>query len=254
VDIVKLEVEINKALDEAEIIWKQVEPELSFGTAFESFMAKDKMPTKIPGYPFIEEGKPKVSEFIALVLDVRDSTTHLIQAISHKIAKASQLERVLYEMTAINTAGAIYVDNYSGGITEFLGDGFLALFHVINERDPKEVYDAHNTAKNFLDTALPKINKILGDRYFLPPLEIGIGLAYSKAIVTVVGHGSNIHPKAIGECVYRASKLSNGKNQILIDDRLKALWPTSKGGQLSFNEIINNRLGFGAYEIKRKSL
>lgn len=251
-----LKIEIEKALDESERVWKKVEPEIineSLEKAFKTFSAQEKVPTQIPGFPFISEGKPEVADFIALVLDIRNSTEHLIQAISKKTAKASQLERVLYEITAINTAGAIYVDHYNGGITEFLGDGFLALYKVEDRNDPKEVYSAHNTAKNFINDGLSLVNHILDTRYSLPPLEVGIGMAFSQAIVTIVGHGTNIHPKAIGECVYRASKLSNGTNQILIDKRLKQLWPKTEGGQLRFNLFTNRKIDFEAFEIKRKN-
>lgn len=251
--IEKIKTKIDEALNDAEKIWRQVKPEFINESLRKAFSAEQLVPTKIPGYKFIEEGKPEVADFIALVLDVRESTKHLTQAISAKTAKASQLERVLYEMTAINTAGAIIVDSYNGSITEFLGDGYLALFKVNNKADPKEVYSAHNSAKYFLNIALPKINEIIKERYSLPPLKVGIGMAFSKAIVTVVGYDSNIHPKAIGECVYRASKLSDGINKILIDDRLEQLWPTSKEGKLRFVSCQREKLGFKAFEIGRKN-
>jgi hypothetical protein len=252
VDVNLLRDKINLALDSAENIWNQVEPELVLEHIEKAFSAKREIPTQIPGFPFIKEGKPEVAEFIALVLDIRDSTKHLIQAISGRTSKANQLERVLYEITAINTAGSIVIDHYNGGITEFLGDGFLSLFKVGDPEKPDQiVYDSHNSAKYMIDTALPIINDILNSRYSLPALRIGIGMAYSKAIITVVGHEPNIHPKAIGECVYRASKLSNGNNQIRIDERLEKLWPTSKGGKLSFIKLTS-KVDFNAYEIHRK--
>lgn len=43
-----------------------------------------------------------------------------------------------------------------------------------------------------------------------PPLKIGIGLAMSKAIVSLTGLSDNHHPKAFGECVFRAIKRSVG--------------------------------------------
>lgn len=248
-DLNKIIDEVNTALDGAEKIWSQVAPEFINESLVKAFSSERLTPSKIPGYPFIDGGKPQVGKFIAFVLDIRNSTKHLIQAISSKNAKASQLERVLYEITAINTAGAMVINHYNGGITEFLGDGFLALFKV---DEPKDVHKAHNAAKYFLNTVLPELNNILNTRYTLPNLQIGIGLAYSKAIVTVVGYENNIHPKAIGECVYRASKLSNGINTILIDDRLEKLWPTSKGGKLKFFQINNNKIDFKAYEIGQK--
>ena len=73
-------------------------------------------------------------------------------------------------------------------------------------------------------------------RYQLPNLKVGIGIAYSKAIVTTVGIEGQFHPKAIGECVYRASKLSKGTNEILYDEKIKYLWPKSNGGKIRFSE------------------
>lgn len=247
-DLQKIIEEVNTALDGAEKTWNRVAPEFINESLIKASRSDRLTPSKIPGFPFIDGGKPQVGEFIAFVLDIRNSTNHLIQAISAKSCKASQLERVLYEITAINTAGALVINYYNGGITEFLGDGFLALFKVTESRD---VHPAHNAAKYFLHTVLPELNNIINIRYNLPKLQIGIGLAYSKAIVTVVGHENNIHPKAIGECVYRASKLSSGVNKILIDDRLENLWPTSKGGKLQFFKINNKNIDFKAFEIRK---
>jgi class 3 adenylate cyclase len=242
---------VNEALDDAEKIWKEVGHHFvneRLEKAFSAMAEAEKVPSKIPGFPFVQEGEPQVADFIALILDIRNSTQHLLQAISAKIAKASQLERVLYETTAINTAGSIIVDYYKGGITEYLGDGFLALYRVKDTKNPAEVYDAYNSAKFYLSTALNEINTILNNRYSLPNLEIGIGLAYSKAIVTIVGHGKNLHPKALGECVYRASKLSKGVNEIFIDERLELLWPKADDGTLKFI-LLNKGYDFKSYRI-----
>lgn len=246
---------VNVALDDAEKTWKKVghhfitdEIKKSMSVLAEA----REVPSQIPGFPILKENKPEVANFIAFVLDIRDSTNHLLQAISHKYAKASQLERVLYETTAINTAGSVIIEHYNGGITEYLGDGFLALFRVENEKDPNEVYDAYNAAQSYLSTALVEVNEILDNRYSLPELKVGIGMAYSKSIVTIVGTGNNLHPKAIGECVYRATKLSNGTNEVLIDDRLELLWPTSDDGKLKFYLLSSRNLDFNSYRILKK--
>lgn len=242
---------INRALDDAEKIWNEVGHHFineNLEKAISTLRASEKIPSKIPGFPFVQGDEPQVADFIALILDIRDSTKHLLEAISSKKAKASQLERVLYETTAINTAGSIIIEDYKGAITEYLGDGFLALYQIKKLDQPDEVYDAYNTAKYYLSTALIEINKILDERYSLPNLEIGIGMAFSKAIVTVVGHRKNLHPKALGECIYRASKLSNGRNEVFIDDRLEVLWPTAKGGPLKFI-LRQSQLDFKSYRI-----
>lgn len=226
---------INDELDKAEDVWNKVgQLIMEKSEEYSSFDGFRGVETNIPNFPFIEEGQPKVSDFIALVYDIRGSTQHLIQAISTRTADVSQLQRVYYETTAVNTLGSLIIESSGGGITEFLGDGFLALFNV--EEKPEVVYNAHNAAKNCLKYTDEIVNDILNQRYRLPNLNVGVGLAYSKAIVTLVGIGKNKHGKTIGECVYRASKLSKGFNEICIDTPLKNLWPTSKDGTLKFTQ------------------
>lgn len=238
----KVELELNKA----ESVWNQVSQEF-FEKARNFSALNESIPTLIPGFPFIKSGEPKVGQFIALVLDVRSSTKHLTEAISARTAKASQLERVLYEMTAINTAGSIIIEDYKGGITEFLGDGFLSLFQA---EEKKNVYGAYNAAKKCLRVLDDVVNPVLNERYSLPPLRIGIGMAYSKAIVTVVGTENNLHPKAIGECVYRASKLSGGTNEVYVDDALKFFWPKDDDGTLKFFSVsLPGALKFKGYKV-----
>ncbi|WP_319231938.1 hypothetical protein [Draconibacterium orientale] len=229
----KIKEEVNKALDNAENIWNEVGEQFAIEKAeVRMFSEGAKVPSQIPGHKILTEGKPEVGDFIALVLDIRNSTEHLLVA---NKAKATQLERVLYETTAINTAGAVVIEYYKGGLTEYLGDGFLALFKIEDEKNSKNiVYSAHDAAKCCLKEALNIVNDIISKRYELPKLSIGIGLAYSKAIVTIVGINDNLHPKALGECIFRASKLAGGHNEIHIDKKLKYLWPKSDNGQLRF--------------------
>ena len=223
---------INSALDDAEKIWNQVGHEFIFESYRQKtvLLTEAKVETQIPGYPFLEDGKPKVDNFIALVLDIRNSTQHLLVARS---LNPSQLERVFYETTAIYAMGAFCIKKNKGGITEYLGDGFLALFQANSSKD---VYQAHNAAKLCMEGRVI-VNDILASRFGLPELAIGIGLAYSKAIVTIVGTENNLHPKVIGECVYRASKVSKGYNEIFFDEKIKLFWPKEKGGVLKFKEV-----------------
>lgn len=247
----EIKAKVVEELVQAEKIWDTVKPHFVFEKAYETRAFTDKViPTKIPGHTQLTHGKPEVADFVALVLDIRKSSEHLLVAID---AKASQLERVLYETTAINTAGLLIINKYKGGVTELLGDGFLSLFKVENETAKEGIYAAYNAAKKCLSITKEIINPILFNRYGLPPLNIGIGLAFSRAIVTTIGIENNLHPKAIGECVFRASKLSGeGINEIYIDKRLKYRWPSEKGGTLHFN-FSHNVHGFEAYKIgKRK--
>jgi len=229
----KIKEKINSELDKAEKIWNDVKDEfLDKGIKNLSRIEESVEPSKIPGFPFVKNGEGKVGDFSAMVLDIRDSTKHLLQAISNRKG-ISQLVRVFYETTAINTLGLICVNEQGGAITEFLGDGFLALFEAEKSQD---VYKVRNCAEICLKYTSEIVNPILKGRYDLPNLSIGIGIAYSKAIVTLVGMENHYYPKAIGECVYRASKLSNGNNEILYDEKIRYFWPTSKDGELKFKE------------------
>lgn len=241
---------IIKELEKSESIWNDVKDDIleksirNFSTLNESYT-----PSVIPGFPLLKNGEGKVGNFIAMVLDTRDSSSHLLQAIRNKTG-VSQLQRVLYENTAINTLGLILVNQNNGSITEFLGDGFLAIFKADENKD---VHPPKKTAEEFLRLLNEIVNPLLLERYDLPALKVGIGLAYSKAIVTVIGFDEDLFPKAIGECVYRASKLSNGSNEILYDDYIKNFWPSSSGGKISFeSKSHKNSTVAKGYVIKRK--
>ncbi len=220
---------INTALDQAEASYKKVEDQLLIkaNSKYMTF-SNESVETELPGFPLIEENEPHVANFIALILDVRGSTKHLLEACAS--CGVQQLERTVYETAAINALGSYIIKKHSGGITEFLGDGFLAFFLVKTESD---MYPAKRAAEDCLE-GREVLNAILASRYTLPAINYGIGLAYSQAIIMVVNANGRLYPKAIGECVYRASKLSSGFNKILYDDSLRYSWPTSKGGSLTF--------------------
>lgn len=96
----------------------------------------------------------------------------------------------------------------------------LGLFRV-DEGNPRGVmYRAYRASENCIGGTRDVVNNALKARYGLPPLNIGIGLSFSKAIVTLVGLDGDKHPKVVGECVYRAAKLSKGINEVYVDDWL----------------------------------
>lgn len=98
-------------------------------------------------------------------------------------------------------------------------------------------YKPWDAARECLTATLDIVNPALDRRYDLPPLEVGIGLGYSKAIITTIGE-NNAHPKIIGECVYRASRLCGERNEIAIDSHLEAAWPKDpKKGRVSMRGI-----------------
>ena len=195
--------------------------------------AREPVPTQLPGHEFIEDGKPLVDEFIAMVLDMRESSKHLKIAISNK-QNVSLLKRIYFETAAILPACSKIIGYDDGNVTEYLGDGLLAFFRVEEENSKAACYASHRAAGGCMKAMREIINPILYSRYQLPPVQIGIGLAVSKAIITVTGHGNFVKPTAFGVCVFNASKLSKGFDEVIVDAALERKWPTAPDGTLRF--------------------
>ena len=159
------------------------------------------------------------------------------------------MQRVFYETSALLPAIAKTVADHYGKVTEYLGDGVLALFRVDKEDKKVTIMQSYNAASKCMDVAQNVVNIALERRYSLPPLRIGIGMAMSQAVITLVGLKEYVQPKVFGECVFRASKLSSGVNQIHVDNFLYNSWPSSKSGTLGFRSVIQN--GVSAYRIEK---
>jgi hypothetical protein len=91
----------------------------------------------------------------------------------------------------------------------------------------------------------------LEQRYNLDGIDIGIGLSIGKAMVTLVGDTNNPQPKAIGACIWEATKLSGETNKIGISAELFYKWPSSKGGTVKFKEFKFKR-GISGYIMGRR--
>lgn len=197
----------------------------------------------IPGYEIINPFEPKVDEFIAIVCDLRDSSKR-ISTINNSY-KINGIQRIFYETSALLPVIEITLEHFGGKVTEYLGDGTLGFIKYI---DDEQIYAAHKFSKCCLTLSLDIVNELLKERYSLPALQIGIGLAFSKALIRVV---TKNHVKAFGECVWRATKLSNGYNKVNIDEKLKAKWPKAIGGGLSFTKTTHDKLtGYRLYPQK----
>lgn len=233
----KIRIIIHESLDKAEKHWNNGGYQLAENRqiGMESInKSMDSEPSKIPGHSIVQDEETVIDQFIAFVADMRDSTQHLMCEISSKRARVSRLQRVYYETSALLPAIAQTVKFESGNVTEYLGDGVLALFQVDQNDPSKAIYAAYDAARNAIGDTRNIVNEMLYERYLLPNIDLGVGLAYSKTLVTLVGLEGEKHPKAFGECIFRATKLSGGKNEILTDKYVKGMWPTTKGGRLTF--------------------
>ncbi|EHK9576329.1 MULTISPECIES: hypothetical protein [Vibrio] len=230
---------IGSSLDRAEKQWQEgghllkANRTIAIDSMYES-VTNSAEPSKIPGHDIVRDGETVIDEFVAFVADMRDSSKHLMCAISPKYADVSGLQRVYYETSALLPALAYAVSKEEGSVTEYLGDGILALFRIDADLREQAIYASHRAAKNAIGDVRDLVNEALFERYRLPAVDIGVGLAVSKTLVTLVGLAPDKQPKAFGECVFRATKLSDGKNEVICDENLKAIWPSSKGGTLRF--------------------
>jgi class 3 adenylate cyclase len=243
---------VNDSLDQAEEVWGEVGPKLlnramAKAAQFANEAVEASVPTTIPGHEFLEDGKPIVDEFIALVLDMRDSSKHLNCACAH--AKVEMLQRVFYETAAILPACSKVISDEKGGVTEYLGDGLLAFFQAEKDRT-NACYSAHNAASGCMAAISEIINPILDNRYDLPEIEIGIGMSFSKAVLTIAGQANFVKPVAFGQCVFHATKLSKGRGEIVVDEALNLIWPTSDTGTLRF--FAREMNGIKGYVLQNK--
>ncbi len=226
---------IDESLDKAEEHWRKGGHLLTESEVRITIAKAESEASKIPGHPIVKDGETIISEFIALVMDMRDSSLHLMNDISSKVSKVTMLERIYYETSALLPATALTIKFQSGNVTEYLGDGVLALFKVDSNDPEKTIREVYRVAKNILNDTRNMVNKVLYERYGLLPIDLGIGLAISKTLVSLIGLENEKHPKAFGQCVFRATKLSHGANEIYVDEILKKMWPKSDGGKLNFN-------------------
>lgn len=251
----ELQLIINSSLNKAEKQWEEgghlLKSNLAMDSMNESFIDSAE-PSKIPGHKIVRDGETVIDEFIAFVADMRDSSQHLMCAISPKNADVSGLQRVHYETSALLPSLAYVINKEGGNVTEYLGDGVLALFQIDPDAKEDAIYASHRAAKNSIICARDLINEILLMRYNLPKIDLGVGLAVSKTLITLVGLAPDKQPKAFGECVFKATKLSVGKNEVICDKNLKAMWPSSKGGSLKFKgkSLKNNIEGYVIGEAK----
>lgn len=234
------------SLDQAENDWEYTDADKKLIQKSErlnenlSHMILDSaLPSNIPGHKLVD--KPQISNFIALVCDIRKSTERLSTILGY--TRVNGIQRVFYETSALLPSLEVVIDHFGGSVTEYLGDGVLGFFPYLNEDD---LYNSYYASVGCMELVRAIINSELDKRYYLPPLDIGIGMACSPAMVRKVAMK---HVKAFGKCVWVASKLSGGTNIILVDEQLKAKWPTSQGGRISFRrtERVRDVTGYKLY-------
>lgn len=240
---------VNESLDQAERVWGHVEHEIIetlTAKAWNREVRASEVPSHIPGHATVDSEQPIVDNFIAFMLDMRDSSKHLNMANSFGL---QQLQRVLYETAALLPVCSRIVTAKSGRVTEYLGDGLLAFFHAPEGHTEDACYSCHDAAIECMTALGQVVNPALAERYNMPALEMGIGMSYSQSILTIIGDGPHLKPVAFGRSVFDATKLSKGRNQVIVDKSLQFIWPKGENGKVRFTPItIKDHQGFVMYD------
>jgi class 3 adenylate cyclase len=185
---------------------------------------------EIPGF----ENKPMKfgqfvnKEFVAMMTDIRKSTD-----IINRPNGTRDMFLIFYAYSAVT---ANIVDHYNGTSTEFLGDGVINLFDTDKGLD--EAFKNSIRASREILAARDLILNPLFQYLQLPTIDLGIGIDHGVTIVTRFGYKTDNDLKAFGSCVYNASKLSKGMNEIIISEKSKVAWPSSTDGKLQFSQTI----------------
>ncbi|MBD1226823.1 hypothetical protein [Xenorhabdus griffiniae] len=207
------------------VITTELNSEYSHKDSVKPVPEKEMVQTFIPGYPVLENNKPEVDEFVVFMMDMRNSSSSFKQRPTATIECG--LQRIFYETSALIPAVVYTAAQESGKMTELLGDGALILFHIKPNNRVNIINKAYMAGKQCINNTINHVNAILWDRYNLPPLKIGIGLAYGTAIVKVININGH-HPKVIGQCVWEATKLSHGENTIGLSEEIQKILNLNK--------------------------
>jgi class 3 adenylate cyclase len=137
---------------------------------------------------------------------------------------------------AYSAVVAKIVDSKGGSSTEFLGDGVLNLFDTDNGRD-NAFRNTISASREILEARALVLNPIF-QQLQLPMIDFGIGIDHGMTIVTRFGYKTDNDLKAFGNCVYNASRLSKGFNEIITSEQSRIAWPTSPTGTLQFYQTF----------------
>lgn len=220
-------------LDEADERWRHVSPLMRKDSLL---LESAKATTPFPGVPSVELGRPIVKDYFVLMADMRDSTEHLQEEPPPEAAVESGLHRLYLETAGLLPTLAHLVRSRGGRVTEYLGDGVLAFVKVEDLATASEYDNAVRLGDACLEVCNDIVAPLLQERYDLPRIEIGVGVACGQAIVTVIGRGDDQRAIAFGVPVFDASNLSKDRNEVLVSRNMRKAWPKGKGGLRRFKE------------------
>ena len=244
---------IEQSLNLAEQFWEQSGRKLIVESSTESnqFVADSIIPSNLPNHETINTINSVNQEMIAIVVDMRNSTRHA----KTQVRDINPLKRIFFETYALLPAIDKTIQFENGRVTEYLGDGILGFFALGSDSSDKDkvIHGVSKTAKRIIVDVRNLLNDAIQKKLSLPESEkinLGIGLAYSQTIIHAIGLQGKQHAKAFGSCVYDATKLSSGMNEIFVSENLQAIWPESIRGRNKFKKVNQNSITYYKLEFK----
>lgn len=185
--------------------------------------------SEIPGYEnkIMKFGQFEERPFVVVMTDIRKSTELINRPNGEKL-----MFQVYYAYAAMV---ANIIDHYGGTVTEFLGDGLLALFEIEGPQVGESLLKSMNAAKEIMEARYLVLNQALAN-HNLPTINYGIGIDYGDTIVTRFGFKGDNDLKAFGKCAHNVSRLCKGVNEIKVSPEARNIWPSDPNGTLILSE------------------
>jgi len=196
---------------------------------------------ELPGYEnrTIKFGKFENREFVIMMIDIRKSTD-IINSPNGFV----HMFLIFYIYAGIT---AKIVDFHNGNSTEFLGDGVLNIFDTKTDGLQSALRRSMEASWDILEARETILNPFFEENG-LPIINMGIGIDHGITIVTQFGYRGDTDLKAFGKCVYNASKLSKGMNEIFVSENSQSKWPQGVGGLLRFGNPFQTEGDIIGYE------
>lgn len=196
---------------------------------------------RVPGYDadLLKFGDFIDDNFAVLFIDMRGST---------KRAQTIGAEKTFLSMHAYIPAMLEVIKYYDGYVVDLMGDGIMVFFGGKHSgiSKTKAAQNAGLCGLDMLKVLDEVVNKILDDEKIWR-IACGVGVDYGNVVVTKIGIKDIFDVKAYGDCINKASKLSDqAKNEVLVSKEINDVWPHSKGGKLTFKFLGND-----TYKIAR---
>lgn len=188
----------------------------------------------IPGFEAekLEFGSFAKENYAVLFVDMRQSTKR-----AHDVGP----EVTFLTMHVFLTSLLEIVKYHNGKVIDIMGDGLMVFWggEAAREKDYEfksaAVKKAGLCGRDMLTARVRVINRIVSEKKLGPSINIGVGVTFGSVVVTKIGVADTYDVKAFGDCVNVASKYANkATNQVLVSQKVKNEWPSSKNGKISF--------------------